>query len=160
MVAAVPEVFLRSVEIAAPVAEVWAFHAGPEALARLCPPWQKVELVSPPEPGLQVGKRVVLRQRVGPVWLEMVAVHVACEEGRMFADQLSGGAFKYWLHRHIFEATADGCRLTDEITYTLKGGALGRAIVGRWFRGELERLFAFRHRVTKEVCELKPGARA
>jgi ligand-binding SRPBCC domain-containing protein len=69
------------------VAVVWAFHERPDALQRLIPPWQRVELVSSSEPGLQAGKRVVLRQRVGPAWVTMRAVHVAYEEGRMFADK-------------------------------------------------------------------------
>lgn len=147
------EDFTRSVEIAAPAAVVWAFHARADALARLIPPWQRVELVSAPEPGLQAGKRVVLRQRVGPVWITMTAVHVACEEGRMFADRVTGGPFNEWLHRHLIEPTSAGCRLTDAITYSLRGGAPGRWLVGRWFRGELARLFEFRHAVTKRACE-------
>jgi ligand-binding SRPBCC domain-containing protein len=148
------EKFSRSVEIAAPVAVVWAFHERPDALQRLIPPWQRVELVSSSEPGLQAGKRVVLRQRVGPVWLTMRAVHVEYEEGRLFADKVEGGPFSYWLHRHLFAPTADGgCRLTDELEYSLRGGALGRLVVGRWFRGELEKMFAFRHAVTKKECE-------
>jgi ligand-binding SRPBCC domain-containing protein len=148
------EQFSRSVEIAAPVAVVWAFHERPDALQRLIPPWQRVELVSSSEPGLQAGKRVVLRQRVGPAWVTMRAVHVAYEEGRMFADRVTGGPFNYWLHRHLLEPMEDGgCRLTDEIEYALRGGAPARWVAGGWFRGELAKMFAFRHEVTKRECE-------
>lgn len=153
MVSAMHEVFTRSVEIAAPVGVVWGFHARADALGRLTPPWVHVTLVSAPEPGLQAGKRVVLRQRVGPVRFELVAVHVACEEERLFADRVTGGPFKYWLHRHLFAATPAGCRLTDEITYELRGGALGRLVAGRMLRRELAQMFAFRHAVTRRICE-------
>lgn len=148
------EHFHRSIEIAAPVAVVWAFHARPDALQRLIPPWQRVLLVESSGPGLQAGKRVVLRQHVGPVALTLEAVHIACEEGRMFADRTTGGPFAHWVHHHRFEpAPNDGCWLTDEVEYSLRGGGLARVVLGRWFRRELERMFAYRHAVTRQACE-------
>lgn len=137
---------------------MWAFHARPDALQRLIPPWQKTELVESSGEGLEVGRRVVLRQRVGPLWISMTAVHVAYEEGHLFADRMSGGPFDYWLHRHIFEETANGTRLTDDIEYALRGGAVGRLVVGGWFRGELEKMFNYRHTVTKTECERASAA--
>lgn len=157
----VSEHYQRSVEIAAPAAVVWAFHERPDALALLMPPWQQLEVVEPPR-SLEVGTRVVLRARVGPVPVDLVAVHVEYEAGRMFADRVQSGPFTDWLHRHIVEPTEHGARLIDDITYTLRGGALGRWVVGRWFRRQLARQFEHRHAVTKRMCEdeVRRGGRA
>ena len=72
----------------------------------------------------------------------------------MFADQLVKGPFSKWIHRHIVTPRGDGeCTLTDDIEYELPLGALGRIFGGRFARKNLERLFEYRHEVTREACE-------
>ena len=59
--------FRRSVRIARPAAEVFAWHERPGALARLCPPWERVELVKATG-GVRDGATVTVRNKVGPFW--------------------------------------------------------------------------------------------
>ena len=63
------------------------------------------------------------------------------------------GPFKSWRHRHIIEPHADGALLIDDIEYTPPFGFLGRALAGIVIKPRLRRVFAFRHRVTREYCE-------
>lgn len=145
--------FMKATKIAAPASRVFAFHEAPDALQRLTPPWQKTEIIQPPR-SLEVGTRVILRTHLGPIAQTIVAEHVEYEAGRMFADRMVEGPFKHWLHRHII--TPDGphaCTLTDDVEYELPLGAFGRVLGARFARGQLERLFAFRHAVTKDACE-------
>ena len=136
---------------------VFAFHEAPDAFERLQPPWQETEIVRPPA-SLEVGTRVVLRVKVGPFWQKMVAEHVEYEPGRMFADRLVEGPFAKWLHRHIVTPRGeDECVLTDDIEYELPLGVLGRVFGGRFARKNLERLFEYRHQVTRDACEQSPG---
>jgi ligand-binding SRPBCC domain-containing protein len=145
--------FTKESVIRAPAARVFAFHEAPDAFEQLQPPWQTTEIVHPPA-SLEVGTRVVLRVKVGPFWQTLVAEHVEYEPGRMFADRLVKGPFKTWLHRHIVTPRGeDTCVLTDDIEYELPLGALGRTFGGRFARKNLERLFDFRHRVTRKACE-------
>lgn len=129
--------------------ELFAFHERPDAFACLQPPWQTSEILQPPS-SLEVGTRVIVRVKIGPVWRTIEAEHVAYEPGVMFADRMVRGPFKSWLHRHI--VTAEGerrSRLTDDVTYELPLGLLGRVFGGAFARQELERLFAFRHEATR-----------
>jgi ligand-binding SRPBCC domain-containing protein len=137
---------------------VFAFHEAPDAFQRLQPPWQKTEIVQPPA-SLEVGTRVILRAKLGPFWQTIVAEHVAYEPGRMFADRMIQGPFPKWLHKHVVTPKSKGeCLLTDDIEYELPLGILGR-IFGGWFaRRNFERLFAFRHEVTRVACEQSPPA--
>ena len=145
--------FVKRSRIEASAATVFGFHEAPDAFARLQPPWQTSELVQPPR-SLEVGTRVILKVKVGPLWQTIVAEHVEYEPGRMFADRMVEGPFARWLHRHVVEPDGEGaCTLTDDIDYALPLGALGRVVGGRFARRELERLFEFRHRVTREACE-------
>jgi len=145
--------FKKKSIIKASAERVFAFHEAPDAFERLQPPWQKSEVIEPPT-SLEVGTRVVLRVKVGPFWQKMVAEHVEYEPGRMFADRLLQGPFKSWLHRHIVTPRGDHeCVLTDDIQYELPLGVLGQTLGGPFAEKNLERLFDFRHRVTKEACE-------
>ncbi len=147
--------FVKESVIAASAETVFAFHEAPDAFARLQPPWQKSEVITPPS-SLAVGTRVVLRTKVGPLWQTIEAEHVAYEPGKMFADRMTKGPFASWLHRHVVTPRGPReCTLTDEIEYELPLGALGRLFGGGFARRELERLFTYRHQVTREACEVR-----
>jgi ligand-binding SRPBCC domain-containing protein len=144
--------FTRTLEVAAPASALWAFHERPDAFSLLMPPWEPVEVLQPPK-SLAVGTQVIVRQRVGPLRFTVTAEHVEYEHGHMFADRMSGGPFKNWLHRHIVEPTTTGSRLIDDIEYELVGGKLAQLLVGRMVDRRLDRMFAHRHEVTRRVCE-------
>lgn len=146
-------VFEKRTNIHAPPARVFAFHARPDALPLLIPPWERMRLVEK-TPGLGVGTRTVIAVGVGPIEQRIVAVHTACEEGRMFQDTMREGPFTRWVHTHSMEPDgAGGTWLVDHIEYTLPLGAIGQ-LGGGWFvRRKLTRMFEHRHAVTKRICE-------
>lgn len=131
---------------------LFAFHERPDALELLTPPWQKTEIIQPPS-SLAAGTRVKLRTRVGPLWQNIEAEHVSYEKGRSFADRMVKGPFAHWLHRHLVLPSGGGSILRDEIEYELPLGALGQ-LGGGWFvRRMLERLFAYRHDITRRYVD-------
>ena len=144
--------FVKETVIDASAETVFAFHEAPDAFERLQPPWQTTRIVQPPT-SLEVGTRVVLKIKVGPVWQTIVAEHVEYEPGRMFADRMLEGPFASWLHKHIVTPKGPNqCVLTDEIEYELPLGILGRIFGSRFARWNLERMFEFRHEVTRRAC--------
>lgn len=145
--------FVKESRIAASASTVFAFHEAKDAFERLQPPWQTTEIVTPPS-SLAVGTRVVLRTKIGPFWQTIEAEHIAYEPGRMFADKMTRGPFASWVHKHIVTPHGPGAStLTDDIEYELPLGALGRLFGAAFARRELERLFAYRHEVTRRACE-------
>lgn len=148
------EVFRRSVRIARPAAEVFAWHERAGAFARLSPPWERVE-VTRHVGGIRDGARVSLRTKVGPLWVKWEIEHRDYVEGRRFRDVLLSGPFAKWEHLHAVEPDGDAaCVLTDEIRYRLPLGALGRWGGAAFTRGKLARMFAYRHAVTKADLEM------
>ena len=145
--------FVKESIIQASAETVFAFHEASDAFERLQPPWQKSEILQPPT-SLEVGTRVVLRVKVGPFWQKIVAEHIAYEPGKMFAEQMIEGPFAKWIHRHVVTPRGPAeCVLTDDIEYELPLGAVGRVFGGRFAKRSLERLFEYRHRVTRAACE-------
>lgn len=150
-------VFHKRSRIGASAARVFAWHRSPDALTRLIPPWEKVTVEQAPA-SLGGGDRAVLMIRNGPVRLRWVAEHHGYEDrgelGGEFTDTQVSGPFKAWTHRHLVEADGpDACWLDDRIEYELPLGWLGRVCGGALTARKLERMFEFRHRVTREQCE-------
>jgi uncharacterized protein (TIGR01777 family) len=145
--------FQRRTRIAAPAEAVFAWHARPGALERLVPPWEHVA-VEERTGGIEDGARVVLRVGAGPIRLRWVAVHSEVVPGRQFCDRQDRGPFAYWHHRHRFEPEgASGSELVDDVEYALPLGRLGSIVAGGRVRETIERMFAYRHAVTKADVE-------
>ena len=124
----------------ATAAELFAWHARERAFERLNPPFDPVVLESKQGSGLEVGTRVVVRTRLGPIEQRWVAERTACEPPRMFRDEQREGPFKRWVHTHHF----GGGELYDEIEWETPLGALHGTVGER-----LERVCAYRHAVTR-----------
>jgi uncharacterized protein (TIGR01777 family) len=145
----VRQTFTRVTRIEAPAEDVYAWHAREGALERLSPPWDP-PLVESRSGGIeQEGARVVLR--VGPLKQRWVAEHYGALPGRAFHDRQVEGPFALWEHAHQVHPDAEGaCTLEDRIDYALPGGPLGDAAAGGAVRRLLDRMFAYRHRVTAD----------
>ena len=147
--------FKRSVRIERPASEVFVWHERPGAFERLCPPWQKLQ-VTARSGGIRDGATVSLRMKIGPAWVHWEVEHRDYVEGVQFRDVQRRGPFAHWEHLHRVEPIEDGraCMLTDEVTYQLPFGMIGRWGGGAFARAELERLFDYRHAITKADVEL------
>jgi len=149
--------FEKRTHINASPERVFSFHERGDALERLLPPWEKARVLYKTQ-GIDVGARVVVEMTLGPIKQQIEALHTAYEKGRMFQDTMVRGPFAKWVHTHRMEPDgAGGSFLVDHIDYDLPLGilgAIGGAIGGGWFvRRKLERMFAYRHEVTRTACE-------
>jgi ligand-binding SRPBCC domain-containing protein len=143
--------FIARSRIQASAEELFRWHAEPGALERLTPPWEPVEVVER-APGIRAGDRGVLRVRLGPFRVRWVFEHRDYIQDRQFRDVQISGPFRRWEHTHLFTPDGPGaCFLEDRIDYELPLGKLGNFLGGWFVRRKLQRLFAYRHRVTTEA---------
>jgi ligand-binding SRPBCC domain-containing protein len=145
--------FVKESVISAAPERVFAFHELPDALGRLTPPWERARVLSPAE-SLRAGSRAVVETRLfGIVPVRWVAEHTAYDPPRSFEDVQVSGPFRRWRHRHVIEPHENGALLRDEIEFEPPLGGLGRLFAPLLIEPRLERLFEYRHRVTREWCE-------
>ncbi len=137
--------------------ELFAFHERPDAFTRLMPPWEKSRVIERAA-NLDVGSRAVVDARIFPgIFIRWESRHTAYDPPHSFEDQQVRGPFRSWRHRHIVEPHPEGALLIDDIEYEPPFGILGRALAGIVVERRLRRVFAFRHRVTRESCENSPS---
>lgn len=140
-------------EIAAPIDDVFAFHLDPRNAARIAPDGMHVLSVEAPEcvrQGDVIG--LVVRQRPMPfaqrwrVRIEDVDRPIA------IVDVALAGPFRSWRHEHLFTFAGEGrTLLTDRVTYSLPGGALGRLADRLVVRRMLARTFRERQARTRAI---------
>ncbi|GIW43393.1 MAG: hypothetical protein KatS3mg077_0675 [Candidatus Binatia bacterium] len=126
----------------------YAWHTREGAFERLAPPWVNLE-VERRQGTIHEGE-VVLRLPVGPFPVRWHAQHYDGKPGEEFRDRMVRGPFVHWEHVHRFVALdSDHCRAEDHLTYQLLRWpeALDRALDAAFVRRELQRMFAYRHRV-------------
>ncbi len=147
------ETFIRRSRIAAPAAEVYAWHALPGALGLLTPPGEHAKVIEKTG-GIERGARVVIEFGRWPFRMRWIAEHQEFEPGHYFSDLQVRGPFAYWKHTHTFEPDGpDASFLEDRVEYALPFGAVGRWFGGWFVRRKLAKLFEYRHQVTaREVA--------
>lgn len=150
--------FVKETLIRAAPERVFAFHELPDAFDRLTPPWETTRVVQRADIR-RVGSRAIIEMRVlGLVPVRWVAEHTVYDPPRCFEDVQVRGPFRAWRHRHRVLPHPDGALLRDEITYEPPLGPLGRFAAPFAIVPQLERMFAFRHEVTRAWCESDPVA--
>ena len=145
--------FIKESIIRATPERVFAFHELPDAFSRLMPPWEKSRIIEV-APTLQPGARAIVETKLlGLFNARWVSLHTAYNPPHMFEDVQTSGPFRSWRHRHLVTPHQDGAVLSDEIEYEPPLGFLGRVAAPLVIIPRLERLFDFRHEVTRKWCE-------
>lgn len=145
--------FIKESFIKAPPEKVFRFHELPDAFERLIPPWENVTIVKRADIS-EVGSQAILEQKIlGLVPSRWIAEHTAYDPPRMFEDVQVSGPFRNWRHRHIVRPEGDGALLIDEIDYEPPGWIAGRLLDPVLVRPKIEKMFEYRHKVTREWCE-------
>jgi ligand-binding SRPBCC domain-containing protein len=141
-----------------PVDEVFAFFARAHNLEAITPPWLHFEVLTP-EP-VRMGPRALIEYRLRlhglPLrWLTRIE---EWEPNRSFVDRQLRGPYRLWHHRHEFTAVDSGTLVRDRVHYRLPLGPLGELAHRLLVRGDLERIFDFRHDAVSRM--LGDGAQA
>jgi ligand-binding SRPBCC domain-containing protein len=164
-----------------PLEQVFLFFANPGNLARIMPPWMRVELLEVhvvPPPGVQAvtatvssqpplagaGSELTASYRVIP-FLPFRAVSGARITGfvmnEYFEDIQTRGPFQSWHHRHEFQAEArrgtNGTRVRDVIDYHAGFGPLGSLAEKLFIAPQLRRTFEYRQGALEKLLGAASG---
>ena len=145
--------FVKESFIKAAPERVFAFHALPDAIERLIPPWENAKIIQKADIS-RIGSQAIIEQKIfGVVPSRWVAEHTKYEPPRLFEDVQISGPFASWRHQHIIEPHESGVRLRDEIEYEPPFSIFGKLAAPFAVVPKLEKMFAYRHEVTRKWCE-------
>lgn len=125
--------------------EAWEFFSSPRNLDAITPPDLGFRIVHCPSEKMHEGQIIEYRVKIVPsLWIPWVTEIKCVDEGRCFIDEQRFGPYKFWHHRHTFEATEGGVKMTDHVHYALPLGPLGSIAHGLFVRRKMEWIFRFR----------------
>ncbi len=135
------------------IEQLFDFHFDISNLKKITPPEIKVELLNkdfiPHEGG--VLRLKTIKNFIPIVWEVKI---VKIQRPNLLIDVAIKSPFKYWEHSHIFTKRGNVWELKDVINYELPFGKLG-SLFNFFIKKELNKMFEFRHQVTKELLEKK-----
>jgi ligand-binding SRPBCC domain-containing protein len=157
-------VYRKETRIAAPLEDVWEFHAQIDGLEALTPGFVNLRVdrvvgpdgTEPPEK-LVAGSEIEMSVQplgVGPrqPWVAEIVEREHDGDTAYFVDTMADGPLPSWRHTHTFTADGDETVMLDEVRYRLPGGSIGD-IAGPFGVIGFEPMFRYRHWKTKQLLE-------
>ncbi len=145
--------FVKESIIKAAPERVFAFHELPYAIERLIPPWENAKIIQKADISKTGAQAIIEQKFFGLISSRWIAEHTRYEPPKRFEDVQISGPFKSWRHQHIIESHAEGAILRDEIEFEPPFWIFGRFAAPLVILPKLEKMFAYRHEVTRKWCE-------
>lgn len=131
--------------------EAWDFFSSPANLNAITPDDLGFHITSPLAGKMFDGQIITYRVRIAPLVHVTWVTEIKCvKEGRAFVDEQRFGPYKFWHHRHEFEAVPGGVLMRDKVHYALPFGPFGEIAHALFVRRKLEWIFGFRRKLLAE----------
>ena len=88
-----------------------------------------------------------------PIYWMTEITHVA--DKKYFIDEQKIGPFALWCHQHFFSEVDNGVVMTDEISYAVPFGILGRIANWMLVEKQVDNIFKYRTERIKSLFPLK-----
>lgn len=135
------------------IQEAWSFFSAPTNLGKITPAKMNFKVLSfTGQPELHSGQTIYYRVSVLPfVRLKWISEIAKVKEPFEFTDIQRSGPFSFWQHRHSFREVESGTEMTDELTYGVPMGVLGRLANSVFVEREVNAIFDYRNKVLQDL---------
>ncbi len=147
------QTFIKSSYIYCDIKALFDFHIDTNNLTFITPPDTKVELLTK-DFKAEISKVVKIKSTkyfIPMIWEVKIE---KLDKPNLLVDFALKSPFAYWEHKHIFIEHGNMCELKDVITFEMPFGFFGKLFEG-FVKKDLQKMFDFRHKVTKEILEKK-----
>lgn len=128
--------------------DAWAFFSTPKNLDKLTPDSVGLKITHGATQTVHEGQMIAYKVRIAPfVWITWLTEITYVKHLHSFVDDQRVGPYKIWQHTHRFEPDGQGVLMTDEVTYVMPFGILGRMVHGLFVKKQLRHIFDERRRL-------------
>lgn len=139
--------------------EAWQFFSSPHNLSKITPARLGFNIthVSEGPESVYAGQIISYKINVFPfvrtTWVTEIT-HVSAPY--YFVDEQRFGPYAMWHHQHFFREVTGGVEMTDEVTYAIPFGLLGRLAQVLFVQRQLKTIFDYRYELLEKLF-VKPG---
>lgn len=131
--------------INASIEECWAFFSSPRNLQKITPDTMGFNITDFDGKNMYAGQ--IIQYKVSPLaglklsWMTEITV---VKENQYFIDEQRFGPYVLWHHKHFFEPSGNGVKMTDVVHYALPFGFIGRIMNALVVKNKLKEIFEYR----------------
>jgi uncharacterized protein (TIGR01777 family) len=148
--AATTQVFSSVQFVSSPIEEVFPFFSAAENLEEITPPWLKFRVVGKSTSSIEQNTLIDYRLKIHGFPTRWQSKIESWTPNFEFTDTQTKGPYSLWRHVHRFESVPGGVLMSDQVTYRVPGGRLGKAVLSPFIRREVEEIFAYRRKKIQE----------
>lgn len=140
----------------ASIEECWAFFSSPRNLQKITPEDMGFQITDYDNKSVYPGQ--IIQYKVSPLFglkLSWMTVITSVKDNCYFIDEQRFGPYALWHHKHFFEATETGTKMTDVVHYGLPLGFLGRIMNTLVVENKLKEIFDYRCAKIDELFNAK-----
>jgi len=142
--------------INATIDECWAFFSSPRNLQKITPTTMGFNITDFDEKSMYAGQ--VIQYKVSPFtglklrWMTIITV---VKDKEYFIDEQRFGPYALWHHKHFFEPTENGTKMTDIVHYALPLGFIGQIMNALVVKNKLKEIFEYRVQAVNRIFNSK-----
>ena len=133
------------------IEEIFPFFAEAKNLEKITPPHLRFHIVGMNTETINKGTLIDYKLQLYGVPFKWKTKISEFEPNKMFIDEQLKGPYSKWVHLHTFEQINGGTLLKDLVHYRIPMGALGKILLGRFIRKDIEKIFNYRKSVIAEL---------
>jgi ligand-binding SRPBCC domain-containing protein len=137
-----------------PLAEAWDFFTSPLNLAKITPKEMKFRVTSNYAPDTKIYQGMLITYKVSPllgIKLNWVTEITNIKDQEYFIDEQRFGPYALWHHEHHFKPIKGGVKMTDNLTYGIPYGVIGRFANQILVGNKLKEIFSYREKIINEL---------
>jgi ligand-binding SRPBCC domain-containing protein len=142
--------------INASIEECWAFFSSPRNLQKITPENMGFQITDFDEKNMYAGQ--IIQYKVSPLAglkLSWTTEITFVKDKEYFIDEQRFGPYALWHHKHFFEPTENGVKMTDVVHYALPLGFIGRIMNALVVKNKLKEIFNYRVVVVNQIFNSK-----
>jgi hypothetical protein len=141
-----------------PISEAFAFFADAHNLQLITPPWLGFKILSRSTDSIAEGTEIIYRLRLHGIPIPWRTRILDWDPPYGFVDVQKSGPYRFWHHRHKFEAHGARTLMFDSVDYVLPFCRLGRIVHALKVRSDVQRIFDYRYQRIEELFGEQPGS--
>ena len=140
----------------ASIEECWAFFSSPKNLQKITPGTMGFQITDFDGKNMYAGQ--IIQYKVSPLLglkLRWTTEITNVKDNEYFIDEQRFGPYVLWHHKHFFEPSENGTKMTDLVHYALPLGFLGRIMNTLVVKNKLREIFDYREVKVNEIFNSK-----
>jgi uncharacterized protein (TIGR01777 family) len=131
--------------------KVFSFFSLPENLGTLTPEFLEFKILKQSTAKIQEGTLIDYRIKVHGVPMTWRTLIKEWNEQKSFVDTQLKGPYTKWHHEHLFYEVKGGTLIVDRVTYRVPVSIVGKLLLGKFIRKDVDQIFSFRRSKINEL---------